>query len=90
MTKASTRAKMKYNRCAYRRYEFNLGIDSKLNALVEKYKSLPGSNLSNLIKTLLCSYFGINANEADDYFAEYYITGDGDIPNTKLDEYFVL
>ena len=65
MTLPSTRYKLKYNRMAYRRYEFNLGIDSKLNALVERYKSYPDNNLSHLIKTLLCGYFGIQEYEAD-------------------------
>ena len=87
MSKASTKAKLKYNRGAYRRYEFNLSVDSKLNSLVERYKSDPDNNLSKLIKTLLCSYFGIEAGEADDIFAEYYISKDEVTVNTGLDKY---
>ena len=87
MTKASTRAKLKYNRSTYRRYEFNLGMDSKLNSLVERYKSYPDNNLSKLIKTLLCDYFGIEISEADDIFTEYYISKDEVMMNTGLDKY---
>ena len=89
MAKASTRAKLRYNRCVYRRYEFNLGVDSKLNALVERYKSYPDGNLSLLVKTLLCSHFGIDVEEADFNCPEYFFTGDGKRRrNTELDRYF--
>jgi len=88
MSKASTKAKLKYNRGAYRRYEFNLGIDSKLNAIVERYKACPDNNLSGLLKTLLCGHFCIDINEADSLYTPYYITRDGNIPNTELDKYF--
>jgi hypothetical protein len=92
MAKASTRSKMKYNRDTYRRYEFNLGIDSRLNALVERYKTYPDANLSSLIKTLLCGYFGISKFEADlihcDYIFDSTAPG-GKRLNNELDKYFV-
>lgn len=91
MTMASTRSKMKYNRNAYRRYEFNLGIDSKLNSLVERYKSYPDGNLSGLIKTLLCGYFGISEFEAEQIYCEYHFDNsapDGKRINNELDKYF--
>jgi hypothetical protein len=88
MAKASTKAKMKYNRRAYRRYEFNLKIDSKLNAIVERYKSISGSNMSQLIKTSLCGHFGISPEDADCLYSPYYITKDGIVENTGIDKYF--
>ena len=88
MTLASTKYKLKYNKGTYRRYEFNLRLDSKLNALVERYKSYPGGNLSWLVKSLLCDHFGINVNEADDIYSEYYFTKDGFRVNGELDKYF--
>ena len=88
MARASTKAKLKYNRGAYRRYEFNLGVDSKLNALVERYKSHPDGNLSNLVKALLCGYFGIGVDESDNHYSPYHLTKGGTTPNTELDKYF--
>jgi len=85
MPNPRTKAKMKYNRQAYRRYEFNLGVDSKLNALVERYKSYPDSNLSQLIKSLLCGHFGISVDEGESNYPEYFMRQDGNIPNTELD-----
>jgi len=91
MAKPSTRAKKKYNSATYRRYEFNLNKDSKLNAIIERYKSTPGANLSGLLKTLLCGHFGLGAGEADALYAEYHFTkSSGCIPNTELDKYFPL
>jgi len=79
---------LKYNRRTYKRYEFSLGIDSKLNALVEKYKSYPNANLTHLLKTLLCSHFGISIDDADSLYPAYFITKEDNIPNTELDKYF--
>jgi len=90
MAKASTKAKMKYNRSTYKRYEFNLNVDSKINALVERYKSYPDSNLSYLLKNLLCRHFGITIEEGDSFYAPYYVAPGGDItPNDELDQYFL-
>jgi hypothetical protein len=84
-----TRAKKKYNSNTYNRYEFNLRKDSKLSAIVERYKSLPDSCLSQLLKTLLCGHFRIDIFEADDIFAEYHIAPGGvHIRNAELDKYF--
>jgi hypothetical protein len=91
MSKFNTKSKMKYNRANYRRYEFNLRIDGKLNAIVERYKSDPGNNLSNLMKKLLCKYFNITLNEADDILPQYHFGSNGEhIPNDKLNKYFPL
>jgi hypothetical protein len=82
---------MRYNRAAYRRYEFNLGVDSKLNAVVERYKANPANNLSRLLKELLCGHFGVNIDEADDIFPEYHYGSKGErVPNVGLDRYFPL
>jgi hypothetical protein len=82
---------MKYNRAAYRRYEFNLRIDSKLNAIVERYKSDPENHLSNLLKELLCRHFSMDLNEADDIFPQYHFGPNGvHIPNERLNKYFPL
>lgn len=88
MTLSSTRYKLKYNRDTYRRYEFNLGLDSKLNALVERYKTYPEANLSRLIKKCLCDYFGITIDEADDICPPYLFTKYSMRINTELDQYF--
>ena len=91
MAKPGTKAKMKYNRSTYKRYEFNLRVDSKLNALVERYKTTPDANLSQLLKELLCSHFGIELYEADDLYSEYHVEPGRPariIPNTELDKYF--
>ena len=91
MSKPETLSKMKYNRAAYRRYEFNLRIDGKLNALVERYKSTSGNNLSSLLKELLCEYFGIALNEADDLFTQYHFGSEGEhLLNQSLCKYFPL
>ena len=89
MAKPSTRAKKKYNRETYDRYEFSLRKDSKLNAIIERYKLAEGANLSCLLKTLLRGHFGLSAFEADEIFPRYYFGPDGaHIPNTGLDRYF--
>ena len=88
MTLTSTRYKLKYNRNAYRRYEFSLGVDSKLNALVERYKIYPDANLTRLLKTCLCDYFGITIQEADDYYPAYFFTSTSMRINPELDKYF--
>jgi hypothetical protein len=89
MSNPRTRAKKKYNRSTYNRYEFNLRKDGKLSAIVERYRSLPDACLSQLLKTLLCEHFHIDIFEADNIFAEYHIAPGGvHIPNGELDKYF--
>lgn len=84
-----TRDKLKYNRANYRRYEFNVRLDSKLQALIERYKELPESNLSELIKDLLCAHFGMARYEADSPFSPYYLIPGGErVSNNELDKYF--
>ena len=89
MSNRSTQAKMRYNRSTYKRYEFNLRVDSKINAIVERYKSYPDANLSRLLKELLCKHFGLDIDEADNIYPAYYFDRKGGlIPNTGLDKYF--
>lgn len=83
-----TKSKMKYNRNAYKRYEFNVRIDSKLNGLIEQHKDV-GNNLSDIIKTCLCNYFGISRDEGEQIYVPYHIdrrTGEH-IRNDELDKY---
>jgi hypothetical protein len=40
----------------------NLGIDSKLNAAVKRYKPDLANNLPRLLKKLLCGHFGMDIN----------------------------
>ncbi len=89
MSKTSTQSKMKYNRANYKRYEFNLQIDSKLNALVERYKQTPDNNFSELIKLCLCQHFGISRTDGDSIFVTNHTNKDGTtIPNSELDKFF--
>jgi len=88
MTKPSTRAKKKYNQSTYDRYEFNLRKDSTLSAILLRYKSTQGANLSNLLKTLLCDHFGISMFYADEIYPEYFLRDGKRIPNTGVDKYF--
>jgi hypothetical protein len=62
-----TKSKMKYNRSKYKRYEFNVDIDTELNYFLEYY--MAQSSVSYLVKTLLCDYFKINI---DDIWCPYY------------------
>ena len=62
MGKTSSSAKRKYNNSAYRRYEFSIGLDKKLNYCLEEFKE-NGGNVSELIKTTLAAHFGIDADE---------------------------
>ena len=61
MSRTSTQSKMKYNRNAYRRYEFNVNVNTMLNYLLEDY--MKEKSLSSLIKMLLCDHFEIGMNE---------------------------
>jgi len=62
MSKTSSASKYKYNKSAYRRYEFSVGLDKKLNYHLEDYKQ-KGGNISELIKTTLAAHFGIDPDE---------------------------
>lgn len=84
-----TKSKMKYNRSTYKRYEFNVRADSKLNAILERYKQGENNNLSEIIKSCLCEYFDINRTEADSIYVPYRFSANGEqLPNNELDKYF--
>ena len=61
--KPSTKYKMKYNRGNYKRYEFNVRIDSKLCGIIDRYKREPNNNLSELVKSCLCQQMAIPFTE---------------------------
>jgi len=69
MSKTSSAVKRKYNKSAYRRYEFSVGVDKKLNYLLEDYKE-KGGNVSELIKTTLAAHFNVAPDE--DFFPTKY------------------
>jgi len=49
MSKTTSASKRKYNKQAYRRYDVSVGVDTKLDYLLEEYKGVPGNSLSRLI-----------------------------------------
>jgi len=70
LSKPSSAVKRKYNKSAYHRHEFSVGINTKLDYLLEKYKSNPKNNLSELIRNLLCQHFGVEPGEI---YSPYYL-----------------
>ena len=80
MSKTSSVSKRAYNKVAYRRYEFSVGVDKKLNYYLEDYKE-KGGNVSELIKTLLAAHFKTNVNE--DFFPYHYDKG-GNLVQTEF------
>ena len=87
--KSTTKAKMKYNRDAYKRYEFNVRVDSLLNGIIERYKKNPDNNFSELIKSCLCKHFGLSRHEADFIYSEFHYGKNGErFINKELDKYF--
>jgi len=70
MSKTTSATKRKYNKAAYHRYEFSIKLDTKLNYLLEQYKSNGETSLSELIRSLLCQHFNVDAEET---FVPYYI-----------------
>ena len=62
MSKTSSASKNKYNKKAYQRYEFVVGVDKRLNYLLDAHKQ-KGSNVSELIKTLLAKHFEVDPEE---------------------------
>ena len=87
--KSTTKSKMKYNRAAYKRYEFNVCIDSLLNGIIERYKQNPDNNFSELIRTCLCKHFGLSRTEGDLIYVPYHYGKNGEhIINNELDHYF--
>jgi len=87
--KSTTKSKLKYNREVYKRFEFNVRRDSMLYGIIERYKQDPDNNFSELIKTSLCKYFGIDRDEADFIYVPYHYGRNGEhIINNVLDKYF--
>jgi hypothetical protein len=74
-----TKSKMKYNRSKYKRYEFNVDVDTELNYLLEHY--MTQSSVSYLVKTLLCDHFNINV---DDIWCPYYYGRDENGGSIKI------
>ena len=70
MSKPTSATKRKYNKGAYRRYEFSVKVDTKLNHLIEQYKNNGETSLSELIKNLLCQHFEV---EAEDIYVSCHI-----------------
>jgi len=70
MSKPTSATKRKYNKGAYQRYEFSIKVDTKLNYLLEQYKSDGETSLSELIRNLLCKHFKV---EAEDTYVPYRI-----------------
>jgi len=89
MVKPSTTAKHKYNKSTYRRYEFSVRFDTKLNYVLERYIQNPKNSLSALVKNQLAEYFGV---DPDEIFVPYHLcTVNGksiQIPNNELDSIF--
>jgi len=67
----TSKAKRKYNKITYSRYEFSVRKESTLNYLLEEYRNIVDDNLSNLIKKLLCQYFKISI---DDIYVPYHLS----------------
>jgi predicted amidophosphoribosyltransferase len=70
MSKPTSAVKRKYNKGAYHRYEFSVNQDTKLDYLLERYKSNGETSLSELIKKLLCQHFDV---EPDEIYVPYRI-----------------
>jgi hypothetical protein len=80
MSKTSSAVKRKYNKGEYRRYEFSVGLDKKLNYCLEDFKEKGGS-ISDLIKITLAAHFNVDPNE--DYFPFKY-DKDGQMIQTEF------
>jgi len=88
--KSTTKSKMRYNRGTYKRFEFNVRMDTVLFGIIERYKQNPDNNFSELIKSCLCQHFGLSRGEADLIFSPYFIGKDGErIVNNALDVYLL-
>ena len=86
MGTTSSAAKRRYNKSAYRVYESYVGIDSLLNALIERHKERGGS-VSGLIKKALCEHWGITPGEGDVIYTPYHIDGKGNRVTNDLEKY---
>jgi len=84
---SNSKAKRKYNKANYRRYEFSVRLDSKLEYLLSLYVSMPGNSLSNLVKSLLSQHFGVSPD--DIWVPVRFNRANGECtsePNNELDE----
>jgi len=85
VSKPSSAVKRKYNKSAYHRHEFSVGVNTKLGYVLEKYKSDPKNNLSGLIRDLLCQHFDVEPSEI--YSPYYFKRINGEwvtVPNDDL------
>lgn len=78
----ATKRKRSYNKAKYRRYEFSVDIDTKLNYLLEQYKQETPGSISGLVKGLLCNYFKVDENEI--YIPNHF--GDKTDQERKMEE----
>ena len=74
MSKPTSAVKRKYNKNAYRRYEFSVGLGSKLEHCLEEYLKEPEHTLSGLVKNLLCEHFDV---EEWEIYVPYHYNKDG-------------
>lgn len=66
----TTKRKRAYNKGTYKRYEFSVNLDTKLNYLLEDYKEQNSGGISSLIKGLLSAYFKVESDEL--YFPYHF------------------
>jgi hypothetical protein len=86
LSKPTSAVKRRYNKASYHRYEFSVGLDTKLNYLLENFMGNSGNSLSALIKDLLCQHFGVGV---DEIYVPFHIRRDKDgnwaeVPNDGL------
>jgi hypothetical protein len=81
MGRKSTAAKQKYNKANYKRYEFTVRLDRKLNYYLEDYKA-KGGNVSELVKTALAAHFNVHPDE--DFFPFKYDRETGKLVQTQF------
>ncbi len=62
MSKPTSAVKRKYNKAAYDRREISVGKDTEL-----AHRLMAESNVSGLIKNLLCDHYGITVNQLHQY-----------------------
>lgn len=62
MSKPTAAVKRKYNKAAYDRYEFSIGKDTELT-----HRLMAESNVSALIKQLLCEHYQIALDQRHNY-----------------------
>ncbi len=65
MSKPTSAVKRKYNKSSYDRHEFSVGKDLEL-----AHRLMAESNVSGLIKDLLCEHYGISLTQMHDYISE--------------------